>query len=160
MEITLDQIATVAGNAGITAILSELFWRTSGASGATRDRFGPIAAVTTGVVLALAAAGFLATTAVGRADIGAALLVGLQGGLMSMGIHDVWTTRAGVAVSSGCLALVLALALVAPVTAKAQASITPGAGPFAFGQSYTTEDVVGSWVPRQGKQSATFQALP
>jgi hypothetical protein len=31
-------------------------------------------------------------------------------------------------------------------------SITPGPGPFVFGGSYTTEEVVGAWVPRSGKQ--------
>lgn len=38
------------------------------------------------------------------------------------------------------------------VSARAGASITAGAGPFVFGQSYSTEAVVGSWVPKRGNQ--------
>lgn len=33
----------------------------------------------------------------------------------------------------------------------ARATITPGPGPFVFGETYTADDIVGSWTPKAGK---------
>lgn len=91
----IAQLGTVAGNAIITALLCELFWRTTAASSATKDRFGPIVAVGFGVGLAIVAVVVLTTTGIGRVDVAQAALTGLVGGFAAIGVHDVVNTKAG-----------------------------------------------------------------
>jgi hypothetical protein len=94
---TVGQLLTVGGNAAVTALICELFWRTLAPEPATVDRFGPIVAVAVGIGLSLVA---LAVTTVGGvpyASLVDAVLVGLVGGLAAAGVHDVASSRAGVA---------------------------------------------------------------
>lgn len=48
--------------------------------------------------------------------------------------------------------LALALLIVSPVYGKAGASITAGVGPYAFGQSVPTFDLVANWTAKNGPQ--------
>jgi hypothetical protein len=92
---TIDQLLTVGGNAAVTALICEVFWRALAPDPATVDRFGPIVAVAVGIALSLAA---LAVTAAGGApyaSLANAALVGLVGGLAAAGVHDVASSRAG-----------------------------------------------------------------
>jgi hypothetical protein len=92
---TVDQLLTVGGNAAVTALICELFWRAVQPDAATLDRFGPIVAVVVGIALSLLA---LAVTSVGGAPYASvvnAALVGLLGGLAAAGVHDVASSRAG-----------------------------------------------------------------
>ena len=90
--ITVAQLTTVGGIAIVTTLLNQLIWSTSGASPATKDRFGPIVAVITGVALGVVAGFVLAQTA---ADIAQSALNGLLGGFASIGLYDVATSKAG-----------------------------------------------------------------
>ena len=53
---------------------------------------------------------------------------------------------------SAAIAAVALILSATPMFARAGASITSGAGPFFFSESYATEAVVGSWVPKRGNQ--------
>lgn len=53
--------------------------------------------------------------------------------------------------SGAILAGVVAAVSVTAVTGRAGASITAGAGPFHFGQSYATTDVVTAFDPKNGR---------
>ena len=93
-------LLTVAGLAPIVSMLSQLIWRTAGHDGAgdaVRDRFGPIVAVGVAVVLAEVALWVTASIGVTRLDIFQAALTGGVAGLAAIGIHDLTTTRAGIA---------------------------------------------------------------
>ena len=92
---TIAQLATVSGNAAITFLVGQVLWRTAAANPATQDRFGPIVAVGTGIVLALAAAVVDLTPALQRADLVQAGLVGLVSGCSAIGIHDLVKPRGG-----------------------------------------------------------------
>ena len=48
--------------------------------------------------------------------------------------------------------LALALLIASPVYGKAGASITAGGGPYAFGQTVPTFDLVAGWTPKNGRQ--------
>src|SRR3990167_5255534 len=98
MEPDVAQLLTVAGLAPIVALVSQLVWRTLGhnASGdQLQDRFGPIVAVGIGVMLAVIGLTVTSIAGVTRLDFAEAALTGLVGGLTAIGLHDVWTTRAG-----------------------------------------------------------------
>jgi pyruvate/2-oxoacid:ferredoxin oxidoreductase beta subunit len=86
---TTGQLLTVAGNAVVTSLLCEVFWRTLNPSPEVKDRFGPLVAAGTGIALALVA--LIATTGFGApyASIVDAFLIGLTGGLAAIGVHDV-----------------------------------------------------------------------
>lgn len=93
---TIAQLATVSGNAAITFLIGQVLWRTLSAAPATQDRFGPIVAVGTGIVLALAASVVDLTPALQRSDVLQSALVGLVSGTSAIGIHDLVKTRGGV----------------------------------------------------------------
>lgn len=86
---TTAQLLTVGGNAAITYLVVEMFWRAWNPTPETKDRFGPLVAALTGIGLAVIA--WLATTAGGApyASLVDAVLIGLVGGLSSIGVHDV-----------------------------------------------------------------------
>lgn len=90
--LTLAQLTTVAGIASATALLDEVLWRTLAASEAAKDRFGPIAALTTGVVVAVLASLVLG---IGGPDLAQGVVNGAVGGLAAIGIHDLFKTKAG-----------------------------------------------------------------
>jgi hypothetical protein len=94
---TVGQLLTVGGNAAVTALICELFWRTLAPAPAVVDRFGPIVAVGTGIALSLVALAVTAAGGVPYASVVDAVLVGLVGGLAAAGVHDVASSRAGVA---------------------------------------------------------------
>lgn len=83
------QLLTVGGNAAITFLLVEVIWRAWAPDPTTKDRFGPLLAASIGVALAVVA--WLVTTAANApyASLLDAVLIGLVGGLASIGIHDV-----------------------------------------------------------------------
>lgn len=81
-EPTVGMLATVAGVALITTIIVEVILRAAAVSGATKDRFGPLLALTVGVVLSVV--GGLAT----GVDPVTAFLTGILGGASAMGTHD------------------------------------------------------------------------
>jgi UDP-N-acetylglucosamine:LPS N-acetylglucosamine transferase len=78
-------------------LICELFWRTLAPAPAVVDRFGPIVAVGTGIALSLVALAVTAAGGVPYASVVDAVLVGLVGGLAAAGVHDVASSRAGVA---------------------------------------------------------------
>lgn len=92
--LTVAQLTTVAGIGIATALLSELIWRTTNAPAATIARFGPIVAVGLGIVLAVVAGFALGQ---GRLDLFQDGINGVVGGLSAMGLHDLTTSKAGVA---------------------------------------------------------------
>ena len=95
LDPTIAQLVTVGGNAAITSLLCELFWRTAALAPATKDRFGPIVAVLFGVGLAITATLVVSLAALTSAVVFQAILTGFVGGLAAIGVHDVARTRAG-----------------------------------------------------------------
>jgi hypothetical protein len=85
--LTLAQLVTVAGVASATALVDEVLWRTAAASDAIKDRFGPIVALTTGVIVAILAA---LTLGFGGQDLAQAVINGAVGGLAAIGVHDLF----------------------------------------------------------------------
>lgn len=84
-----QQLLTVGGNAAATFLLLEVIWRALSPTPEMKDRFGPLLAAGTGIVLALAA--WVVTTAANApySSLLDAALIGLAGGLASIGVHDV-----------------------------------------------------------------------
>jgi hypothetical protein len=81
-------------------MLSQLIWRTAGhnASGdAIQDRFGPVVAFVVAIILAEVALWATSVAGLNRLDVLQAALTGGLGGLAAIGIHDVVTTKAGLA---------------------------------------------------------------
>ena len=91
--ITIAALTTVTGVALATTLVDKLIWTTAAASDAVTKRFGPIVAVATGVVLAVAAS---LTLHIGGSDLGQAVINGVVGGLTSAGLYDVVTSKAGI----------------------------------------------------------------
>jgi hypothetical protein len=94
-NVDLAQLLTVSGNSAATIAISFMAWKTANASEATRDRYGPMVALLTGIILALFAYLVVTTTAISRADLGGAIWTGVQGGLMASGVYQVIKTKAG-----------------------------------------------------------------
>ena len=92
---TIAQLATVSGNAAITFLIGQVFWRTANAAPATMDRFGPVTAVAIAVGLAVAGSAVNLTAALSSADLLQSVLVGVVSGTSAIGIHDLVKTRAG-----------------------------------------------------------------
>ena len=92
--LTLAQLTTVAGLTTAATLLSELFWRTANVSPATKDRFGPLVAVLIGVGCGIIAGALLGQT---RVDLAQTVLNGVMGGLAAMGVHDLLSSRGGLA---------------------------------------------------------------
>lgn len=88
--LTLAQLTTVAGIASATALLNEVIWRTAAASDAIKARFGPIIALTTGVVVGVLASLVLG---LGGQDLAQSVINGAVGGLAAIGIHDLFASR-------------------------------------------------------------------
>jgi len=92
--LTIVQLTTVAGIAGFTTLVSELIWRTVATTAAVRDRFGPLVAVVIGVGAGIGAALLLGQV---QLDLAQSALNGIVGGLTAMGVHDLVSSKAGVA---------------------------------------------------------------
>jgi hypothetical protein len=92
-SLTIAQLTTVAGIGIATTLLSEVVWRTSAASDATVKRFGPLLAMGLGLVIATGAGLVLGQ---GRLDLAQDAINGIVGGLASMGLYDLATSKAGV----------------------------------------------------------------
>jgi hypothetical protein len=82
-DLSVSDLLTVVGNAGLTLALVEVVKRTLAMSDAAVDRFGPIVALAIAVVLAVAAAVVL------HADLAQAVLTGVVSGTTSIGIYKV-----------------------------------------------------------------------
>lgn len=91
-HLTIAQLTTVAGVASATTLLNFVLWRTTGASDAVKSRFGPIAALVTGLIVSVVAGLFLAQ---GGADLAQTGLNGVIGGLTAIGIYDLVASKAG-----------------------------------------------------------------
>ena len=90
--ITIAQLTTVGGIGIVTSLLNQLIWTTSGASGPTKERFGPVVAVITGVAVGIVAGLVLAQTS---QDLAQSAINGFLGGLTAIGLYDVVTSKAG-----------------------------------------------------------------
>lgn len=92
MDPDIGSILTVAGNAAVTLIIVQVVLGALKPSDEQRDRFGPVLALISGIVLALGAEIVISTTEVGGAvtaeGIYNAVLIGIVAGWTSMGIHD------------------------------------------------------------------------
>lgn len=90
--ITAAQLTTVGGIAIVTTLIDQVLWTTAGASGAIKDRFGPIVGVLTGIATGVVAGIVLAQTA---QDLFQSGLNGLLGGFAALGLYDTVTSKAG-----------------------------------------------------------------
>jgi hypothetical protein len=90
--LTIEQLTTVGGISIVTALLSELFWRTAKATEEAVNRFGPVLAFGGGIVIAIGAG---LTLGQGQLDVIQSGINGALGGLAAMGIHDLTTSKAG-----------------------------------------------------------------
>jgi hypothetical protein len=89
MTISVADLVTVAGNSAITYLLLQLVWRVTNPDPATKDRFGPLLAAFTGIVLALVGTAYLTFTGQPAPNVFDAIAVGFYAGLGSIGIHDI-----------------------------------------------------------------------
>ena len=90
--LTLAQLTTVAGISAGTFLLNEVIWRTANVADAVKDRFGPLVALLTGVGIGVFAGLVLGF---GGADLAQDGINGVVGGLASMGIQNLISSRAG-----------------------------------------------------------------
>lgn len=79
---TVDALLSVAGATVVLTIILEIAFKAANLAAATKDRFGPLIAALSGVVLVGAAAYYL------HADVAQAALTGLFAGFASSGVHD------------------------------------------------------------------------
>ncbi len=95
LDLTVASLATVAGDAAVTAIIVQLVLNALQLPQATMDRVGPVLAVGVGILVAL-----VATLSLGIATpdgIIQAVLTGLAAGTSAMGIHNLITKTGGLA---------------------------------------------------------------
>lgn len=90
--ITFAQLTTVGGIGIVAALIDQVIWTTAAAAPATKERFGPIVAIVTGVILGVAAGFVLQQTA---QDLAQSALNGVLGGLTAIGLYDTVTSKAG-----------------------------------------------------------------
>lgn len=94
MPDTVGSLLTLAGLAPVLAAFVELVKRTLGLTEAQTSRFGPILSVASGILLALAAAGWQTTQGI-SVDAGQAALTGALAGFASAGLYDLVGSPAG-----------------------------------------------------------------
>lgn len=89
---TLEMLTTVAGAALLTAVLMQyVVLALLNPTPPARDRFGPLLAILTGIVV-VELATFTVVTGATRLDFGQGLVNGIFAGLAAMGLHDVGKT--------------------------------------------------------------------
>lgn len=86
---TIQALTTVAGAAILVAVLVQVFMQTAQPDGPTADRYGPILAIITGIVVVVTATWVIGGAT--RLDAAQAVVNGIFAGLASMGIHNVVT---------------------------------------------------------------------
>ena len=87
-EVTVADVLTLVGLTPLVMVFAELVKRTLAMTDAAIKRFGPLLSVGSGILLALAASGWLMTQ--GQVvDIGQTILTGFVAGTLSAGLYDV-----------------------------------------------------------------------
>jgi hypothetical protein len=87
-EVTVADLLTLVGLTPIVMVFVEAVKRLLALTDATIKRVGPVLSIGSGVLLALAAAGWL-TTQGQVVDIGQAVLTGFVAGSLAAGLYDV-----------------------------------------------------------------------
>jgi hypothetical protein len=87
-EITVADLLGLAALTPIVMVFTELIKRTLAMTEATTKRFGPLLSVGSGILLALAAAGWLMNQGM-PVDIGQTVLTGFVAGALAAGLYDV-----------------------------------------------------------------------
>ena len=80
-QFTFELLLTVTGAAAFVVAILQVFWHTVG-SAIDKDRFGPLIAIATGIVVVVIA------SLVTGADAAQGVLTGISAGLAAMGLHD------------------------------------------------------------------------
>lgn len=96
---TVASLLTLAGNAAVVALVVTLIKRTMALTAAQVDRYGPVLAVGTGVVLAELATIVTNAASFGAKDVTQAALTGLVSGCLSSGLYDLAGDRVQSALS-------------------------------------------------------------
>lgn len=86
-EITVADLLTLVGLTPIVMVFVEALKRLLALTDATIKRIGPVLSISSGILLALAAAGWL-TTQGAAVDIGQAVLTGFVAGALAAGLYD------------------------------------------------------------------------
>ncbi len=87
-EITVADLLSLAGLVPVVMVFVELVKRTLAMTEAATKRFGPLLSVGSGILLALAAAGWLMTQGL-PVDLGQTVLTGGVAGALAAGLYDV-----------------------------------------------------------------------